>query len=83
MGTGQHPFPLPSVLYTTVIPTDASFRLTTCSRRFLAPLIFGNEDGGDTILRNVVSYTDYTVIYNQKMSNFITTAMETSIPAYF
>jgi hypothetical protein len=36
--------------------------LTTCSRWFLARLIFDPEDGGDTFLRNVGSYTDYTAL---------------------
>jgi hypothetical protein len=32
-------------------------------RGFLARLIFDPEDGGDTFLRNVGSYTDYTALY--------------------
>jgi hypothetical protein len=39
------------------------------SRWFLTRLIFGPEDGGDTFLRNVGSYTDYTVVY-QGRCNF-------------
>jgi hypothetical protein len=36
--------------------------LATCSRWFLARLIFNSEDGGDTFLRNVGSYTYYTAL---------------------
>jgi hypothetical protein len=36
------------------------------SRWFLTRLIFGPEDGGDTFLRNVGSYTDYTVLYPRR-----------------
>jgi hypothetical protein len=63
MGTGQRPFLLPSGPYIIINPTDSSFCLTPCSRWFLARLIFDHEDGGDTFLRNVGSYTDYTALY--------------------
>jgi hypothetical protein len=43
-------------------------------------LIFDPEDGGDTFLRNVGSYTDYTVLYPKKMATFVTTAVKTSTP---
>jgi hypothetical protein len=66
MGTGQHPFLLPSAPYITVIPSQSSFCLATCSRLFLARLIFDPEDGGDTFLRNVGSYTDYTALYPRR-----------------
>jgi hypothetical protein len=36
------------------------------ARWFLARLIFDPEDGGDIFLRNVGSYTDYTVLYNRR-----------------
>jgi hypothetical protein len=63
MGFGQYPLLLLSVLYIIVIPTDSSFCPATRSRWFLARLIFDPEDGGNTFLRNVGSYTDYTVLY--------------------
>jgi hypothetical protein len=59
MGTGQHHFLLTSGPYKTVIPTDSSFCL-------LARLIFDLEDGGDTFLRNVGSYTDYMALYPRR-----------------
>jgi hypothetical protein len=47
--------------YIIVILTDSSFCLGTSYRWVLvAQLILNPEDGGDTFLRNVGSYTDYT-----------------------
>jgi hypothetical protein len=63
IGTGQHPFLLPCGPYVIVIPTACSFCLATCSRWFLAWLIFDPDDGGNTFLWNVGSYTDYTALY--------------------
>jgi hypothetical protein len=63
MGTGQHPFLLPSGPYIIVIITGSSFCLATCSCWFLAWLIFNPEDGGDTFLWNIGSYIVYTVLY--------------------
>jgi hypothetical protein len=45
------------------VPADSLFYLATCSLWFLARLIFDPEDGGDTFLRSVGSYTDYTALY--------------------
>jgi hypothetical protein len=45
-------------------------RLGTCSRWFLARLIFDPEDWGDTFLRNVSSYTDYTALYPRTWAIF-------------
>jgi hypothetical protein len=36
--------------------------VATCSRWFLAQLIFDPEDGGDMFLENISSYTDYAVL---------------------
>jgi hypothetical protein len=66
MGTGQHPFLLPSVPYIIVILTDSSFCLATCSCWFLAWLIFDPEDGGYMFLQNVSSYMNYTVLYPRR-----------------
>jgi hypothetical protein len=33
-------------------------------------LIFGPEEGGDTLIRKVASYSDYTALY-QKIATFI------------
>jgi hypothetical protein len=77
MGTGQHPFLLPSGPYIIVILTDSSFCLATCSHWFLARPIFDTEDGGDTFLRKVGSYMGYMALY-QKMTIFKTTAVRAS-----
>jgi hypothetical protein len=66
MGTGQHFFLLTSGPYIIVIPTVISFCLSPSSRWFLARLIFDPEDGGDTLLRNVGSCTDYTALYPRR-----------------
>jgi hypothetical protein len=66
MGTGEHPFLLPSGPYITVIPTDSSFCLAICSHWFLIRLIFDHEDGGDMFLRNVGSYTDYRTLFPRR-----------------
>jgi hypothetical protein len=47
-------------------------------RWFLARLIFGSENGGDTFFRNVGLYTDYTAVYPKRMTIFTTTAVRTS-----
>jgi hypothetical protein len=57
-GLSNTPSLLTAVPYITVIPTASSFCLATSSRWVLARLIFDPEDGGDTILQNVGSYTD-------------------------
>jgi hypothetical protein len=46
--------------------TDSSLCLATCSRWFLARLIFDPENGGETILRSVGSHTDYTALYPRR-----------------
>jgi hypothetical protein len=42
-------------------------------------MTFDPENGGDAILRNVGSYTDYTAL-SQKIAIFITTSVRTSTP---
>jgi hypothetical protein len=46
---------------------------------FLAQLIFDCEDEGDTLFRNVGSYTDYTVLYPRIGNNQITMVQPTFI----
>jgi hypothetical protein len=62
-GDWATPFLLRSGPYITLIPIDSSFCLATCSRWFLIRLIFNPENGGDTFLRNVGSYTGYTTLF--------------------
>jgi hypothetical protein len=49
-------------------------------RRFLARHILYPEDGGDTILRNVVLCKELHGALSQKTANFIPIAVETSNP---
>jgi hypothetical protein len=46
--------------------SSQSFCLANSFRWFPARLIFDPEDGGETFLRNVGSYTDYTVLYPRR-----------------
>jgi hypothetical protein len=62
MATGQHSSLSPSGPNIIIIPTDSSFCPATCSRWFIARLIFDPEDRGYTFLRNVGLYTEYTVL---------------------
>jgi hypothetical protein len=56
-------------------PTSAA---ATCSRWFLARGFFYPEDGGDTFLRNVDSYTKVYGATSQKTAFFMVTAVKTS-----
>jgi hypothetical protein len=52
-----------------------SFAQPPVARQFL---IFDPEDGGDTLLRNMGSNTDYTALYPRRWHTFITRTVRTS-----
>jgi hypothetical protein len=56
----------------------AASHLAPAARWFLARMVFGPEDRGNSVHRKVALHTDYWALYPKKMAKFIATALRTN-----
>jgi hypothetical protein len=62
------------VILSKGLQLDLMFRILPnhlLARWFLSLLILDPEDGSDTLLRNVGSYTDYTALYPTRLELYV------------